>query len=201
MNIYIIDTCSILDLAKYYNLKKFASLWKNLDSMLKEGRLHIINYVYNEIVHDELGFATEGDTDTATKWISERKNYVINLSDDVSIYTTVQKIIEKFPYSADIEKLPPDADPFLVAYALSCKKQQRLSIQELCYVIVTEERRNFEKKNIEQMKTQSGPFPSITKIRSICDFYKIQTMNCQELFLAEGWEFKSRDKTFLENLS
>jgi len=56
------------------------------------------------------------------------------------------------------------------------------------FVIITEEVRNGN-QNMEKLRKKEGPISSLTKIRSICDYYGIETMDYMELFRAENWKF------------
>lgn len=190
-NIYILDTSLFLDLFKKHPIDIYSKFWiklnQKLDSLLCDGRLILTDLVKDEVIHTA-GKREDGSDDPAVMWIKERSKYIQNISNDFDIVSKVQKIIELFPRSANIDDVPPDADPYLIAYSLLKREQVDLSGNVPNLVIITHEKRN-RNTNIEKIRSQKPPHQEITKIQSICDYYEIESMDVFEFFRAEGWTF------------
>lgn len=190
-NIYILDTSLFLDLFKIHPIDIYSQFWaklnQELDSFILNGRLILTDFVRDEVIHTA-GKQEDGSDDPAVMWMKERSKYLLNISNDFEIVSKAQKIIELFPQSANIDDVPPDADPFLIAYVLLKREQADLSGNFPNLVIITHEKRN-KNTNIKKIQSQKPPHPEITKIRSICDYYDIESMDIFEFFRAEGWKF------------
>lgn len=195
-NIYILDTSLFLDLFKIHPIDIYPQFWiklnQKLDALLLDGRLILTNLVKDEVIHTA-GKREDGSDDPAVMWMKERSEYIITISNDLEIIEMVKEILRRFPESADIDKIPPAADPFLIAYALIQKTQLRMDMTCPPYVIITTESRNGKKVSINIDKLRQRPaekkITELTQIRSICDYYKIESMDIFELFRAEGWTF------------
>jgi len=123
--IYIIDTCSLIDLVRFPS-DVFPTLWKNLDDLIKKERLISHKFVLEEL---------SKKSDSAYKWAKERKEM---FKDITQRQTEILKdVASKFPELIDPDK-EVDADPWLIALALERKEQPGL-IQKI-EVIVTEEK-------------------------------------------------------------
>lgn len=190
-NIYVIDTSTIIELFKNHPIDIYQQFWNTLnsrfDGLLREGKLIILNYVKDEVIHT-VGKISDGSDDPAVMWIKNRNKYIVNLEDDISVYKEVKNILELFPESAQIDKLPPDADPFLIAYIFVQKNQMRITENDFKYVIVTQEHEN-KKIDLEKIKKKMKPITEITKIPSICKYYGIKSMDYCEMFRYEKWTF------------
>lgn len=190
-NIYILDTSAILGIFKQYPPDLFRQIWtslnEHLDALIKTGRLIIVDFVKEEIIHTE-GKREDGSDDPAVVWLKKYADYIIPLSNDIEIYRQVQKILEYFPHTVKPGKTPPQADPYLIAYPLAKGNQQLLDGTHPHFVIVTQEIRNLN-VNITKLKKHKPPIPELSKIRSICDYYGIETMEYLDMFRAEGWTF------------
>lgn len=171
-NVYIIDTSTIIDLFQNHPVDIYINFWEKLnerlDMLLKYGRLRILHYVNNEVIHTA-GKKEDGSDDPAVMWLKKRKQYIINLEGDLSVYQKVMEILEKFPRSADTEKLPPVADPFLIAYVLVQNNQMSITGAKGNFCIVTQEKRN-KNQDIEKLRKRDGVIVELTKIRSICNY-------------------------------
>lgn len=190
-NTYIIDTSSIIELFKKHPIDIYSQFWiklnQKLDSFLRDGKLILLNPVKDEVIHT-IGKQEDGSDDPAVVWMKERSKHIINISNDITTLLKVQEILANFPKSVDNSRIPPAADPYLIAHALLKREQVDLSGNVPNCVIITQEKRN-RNTNIEKIRSQKPPHPEITKIRSICDYYEIESMDIFELFRAEGWTF------------
>ncbi|MCZ0860069.1 DUF4411 family protein [Methanocorpusculum sp. MG] len=191
MNCYVIDTSSFIDIFHRHPPDLYPVFWeqfnKYIDELLIKGELIILNYVSDEILHD--AGTKLGDTeDPIAIWLRDRKKYIKDISTDISILKQVKDILQKFPHSVDTEKTPEAADPYLIAFVLDHQKQQDIMCLKKTFVIVTQESRN-KNIDIEEIRERNSPIPEVTKIRSICDYYDIPSMDYLGLFRTEGWTF------------
>ena len=191
MNYYVIDTSSLIDIFHKHPPDIYPGFWdkfnKYTDERFKKGELIILNYVFEELIRDT--GIKKGDTeDPIAVWLYDRKKYIKDISTDISILKQVKEILQKFPQAVDTEKIPEAADPYLIAYVLDQQKQINITGFKKTFVIVTEEMRN-KNIDIEKLKSRSNQIPEITKIRSICDYYDISSMDYLCLFRTEGWTF------------
>ena len=156
--VYIIDTCSIIDLFRLYPPDVFSKLWKNLDKLVKEGRL-----ISHRFVLDELS----KKSDPAFKWARERRTMFKDVTHEQT--KIIKNIATRFPEIIDPDK-DVDADPWLLA--LEKEKQQRLLHKTEIKVIITEERFKPNRINI--------PF--------VCRQLGIECTNLIGLMRKEGWK-------------
>jgi hypothetical protein len=88
---------------------------------------------------------------------------------------TVKEILARYPKLVDATKETEEADPFLVALALTQKRREAENLfPEREWVVVTQENRSPGKK---------------TKIPVVCDYYKIRCQSIVEFFQTEKWKF------------
>ena len=189
--VYVVDTSSIIELFHITPIDRYRSFWDEFTQKFRElvdtGRMIVLDVVYNEVNHDAIGSTADSD-DPIVKWMKQWEHNIISLG--ISHYQRVVEILEKFPTSANIDKVPPAADPFLIAYVLEEWEQERLDGVLPDYVIVTQEKRNpNQRKKMEQLRKKSGIIPEITKLPSICDYYRIETLDYLGLFRTENWVF------------
>ncbi|MEO0139477.1 MAG: DUF4411 family protein [candidate division WOR-3 bacterium] len=123
--IYIIDTCSIIDLKDIYPMDIFPSVWKKMGELYINGRLIAPEEVKKEIRDEEL-----------KEWIKNKKKMFIPPSPYQ--VNKVKEILEKYP-SLSKHKQPggPNADPWLIALALELTDKPKILPNK--YVIITEE--------------------------------------------------------------
>ena len=88
----------------------------------------------------------------------------------------VQEILKKYSSLAKPDKDGPQADPFVIALAVSLEKDPQKTLIKTIKkrIIVTEERLKGSKEKI--------PF--------VCKDYDIDCINVIELFRTEGWKFQ-----------
>ena len=157
--VYIIDTCSIIDLFRLYPADVFPKLWEELDELIKKDRL-----ISHKFVLDELSKRSDG----AYRWAKDRKIMFKDITpQQIEI---MRDAASKFPELIDADK-DIDADPWLIALALEREKQRKLIPQ--IEVIVTEEKFKPNKVNI--------PF--------VCQKLGIEYTNLIGLMRKEGWKW------------
>ncbi|MFN3599128.1 MAG: DUF4411 family protein [Aquificaceae bacterium] len=155
--IYIIDTSSLIEMKDKYPIDVFPTVWKNMGELYANGRLIAPSEVKKEIRDDEL-----------KNWIKNKKNMFI--APDRFQTKKLKDILERFPFLAKPDGIGPNADPWLIALALS--KKEEISIFNQDYVIITEESKSKQKR-----------------IPAVANHYGIECINLIELFKKEGWRF------------
>jgi len=163
INYYVIDTSSLIDLNYRYPVDVFPGIWKNLETLISKGFLISPREVLKEIKDDSL-----------REWAKNQKKLFKELNTlQINI---VKEILKKYPSLAMPDKDGPQADPFVIALAISLGKDpQQTLIQTIKRrIVVTEERLRGNKETI--------PF--------VCRVYEIDCVNIIDLFRTEGWSFK-----------
>ncbi|MCD6483514.1 MAG: DUF4411 family protein, partial [Candidatus Odinarchaeota archaeon] len=164
--IYIIDTCSIIDLFRLYPRDIFSKLWMNLDELIKDNRV-----ISHEFVLKELS----KKNDEAYKWAKNRKKVFKGVTrHQIKIMGDLSRNVEEFKKLVEGGKDKEiHADPWLIVLALE-KEQQRKLIPEIkIKVIVTEEKLKQNKINIP----------------SVCRKLSIECINIIGLMRREKWKW------------
>lgn len=164
--LYVIDSSSLIDMALYYPVTSFPTLWKRCDELITQRRLSAPIEVLREL---------EKKDDEIADWAKERRNslflpYTRDLLDQVKI------ILEDFPRLINPHLDREQADPFVIAMALDRRDgpQQELDqFQEIC--VITEEK---------TVKNQQK-----TKIPEVCRHYGLPCISMVEMIVKEGWKF------------
>ena len=164
LNFYVIDTSSLIDFNIRYPMDVFPNLWNKVEDLIKRGMLIAPKEVFNEIA--------VGD-DVLKEWAKKQKKLFKEL-DKLQIQI-VKDILKQYPSLAKPSKDGPNADPFIIALALSLVRdpQQTLSPSVKKRIIVTE----------EQLRGTA------IKIPFVCKNYGIDCINIVEMFRSEGWKF------------
>jgi len=173
MNIYIIDTSSLIEMKNRYPKKNFPSLWEKIEELISKNRLISPLEVRKEI---------ERGDDELSKWVKNKKINRMFIKPDRLQMEKAKEIINKYDPLAQVEK--PDnlnADPYLIALALVKKE---LSKKELVamklfdknsvaidYIIITE----------ESIKPNKIPY--------ICKDLGINCIKLLKMIDLEGWSF------------
>ena len=108
MKKYAIDSCSLINAAKYYNLRKstFESIWEKLANMINSGELISTVEVKEELKDDEL-----------LEWIKVNNCMFIPLSEKIQKKAT--DILKEYPTLIKMKSSGnSNADPFLIATSI-----------------------------------------------------------------------------------
>ena len=118
IDIYIMDTSSFIELKKSYPKNIFKSIWKELEFLIKNGRLITHEFVIKEL---------EKQDDEISQWVKSLKTKYkdfVHKTDIVQI-NKLQHIVNRFPAILQIREKyekPYHADPFIIALALEIKE-------------------------------------------------------------------------------
>ncbi len=157
--VYVFDTSVFLVLhvhnTQVIELPK--EIWDVLDRMIKSGQIISHFYVYEEVVNEKAE-----KPDMMTKWLIPKKQYFEKENEQQVIY--VSKIIKKFPKLIDPSREKEQADPWIIAQAITFNKQTNL-LEDAEYVVATQENQN-----------------STVKIPAACRNYKIRCLSLKDFF-------------------
>jgi TusA-related sulfurtransferase len=138
--VYIFDSSAFITLhqysAKVIELPK--EIWDELAKMMAESNIISHIYVYDEIVSE----STE-NPDMITKWLIPKKGSFEKESVEQAIIVAL--VVDKFPKLIDPEQEKEQADPWIIAQAITLKSQTNL-LEDISYVVVTQENPNSTKK-------------------------------------------------------
>lgn len=153
---YCMDTSALIDLKELYPRDIFPSLWKSIERLISERRLIAPREVLKELETYEV------KEDELLKWAKRHKGMFKDL--DAEQLQHVRNILANFPHLVDPTKTTPDADPFIIALAIS----------EGCTVITSEKPAN------------PGARP---KIPDVCARHNVKSISLLEFFRQEKWKF------------
>ncbi|KPK41275.1 MAG: hypothetical protein AMK72_15415 [Planctomycetes bacterium SM23_25] len=164
--VYCIDSSALIDLKQLYPIVTFPGLWHEMSELVKEGRLIAPREVLKEVV---------GDRDLKP-WLRQNKRMFVALSDEQLAIVT--DILRDFSPLVDFAKETADADPFIIALAISKKHEPQELFDTRKYVVLTSE------------KLSNTPTP---KIPNVCEHYHVECLAgstaLTQFFRQEGWEF------------
>jgi len=164
MNIYIIDTSSLIEMKERYPKKNFPTLWNKVEKLIQDGRL---------ITHIEVKKEIEKGDDELKEWIKKKNIKKMFTKPDKNQIEKVQEILEKYSFLAKADKPEePNADPWLIALAIVKKEKESGRLFRNNYIIVTEE---------STRKTNRIPW--------VCKGIGIECIKFIELIQRERWSF------------
>jgi hypothetical protein len=159
--VYCIDSSSIFELKDYYKPERFQVVWRDIETLIEEGRLVSPMEVYYEIKDPELA-----------EWKKSKKGQLF-IEIDEEQAEIVKEIQDKFPDLVNPDKPETDADPFVVGLAVSLKKRREKSFLPIVIIVITEEKRRANRQ-----------------IPDVCDFYGIDCIKMTDLFDVEDWSYE-----------
>jgi len=164
--VYCIDSSALIDLKQLYPIVTFPGLWHEMSEMVTQGRLIAPREVLKEV---------EGDRDLKP-WLRQNKRMFVALGAEQ--LTIVRDILREFARLVDAAKETPEADPFIIALAMSKKREPEELFDAPRYVVLTCE------------KLSDTPTP---KIPNVCEHYGVECLAgstaLTEFFQREGWQF------------
>ncbi len=147
-----IDTSALIDLSMQYPVDVFPSLWADLESLKSNDRLTAPRQVFEEL---------RRKSDALLEWARANKDMFAEVTEEQR--GLVSGILSKFPELIDVKKETAEADPFVIALAIS----------DSCAVVTSE---------------RPGT-PSRPKIPDVCDHYEVECLSLVEFFRQEDWEY------------
>jgi hypothetical protein len=105
---YSVDSSGVLDLFRYYPPDVFPTIWRQMDTAARSGKILVIDEAYREL---------ERKDDAAFRWIRARRAIVVALDTDVQ--QRVSAILALYPGLVDTRRNRSAGDPFVIALAQS----------------------------------------------------------------------------------
>ena len=159
--IYVIDTDSLIALPRLYSHIYFETLWDDINKAIKRGTLILTKFNLSELKEKE-------EDEYFENWKKEHTEMFLEI-DDIT-QETVTDILSKYPDLIDQTSEKEQADPFLIALAIS---------KNGC--IVTEEV-PLDKASIANPKRKKK-----MKIPNVCIDYNVKYFKLHEFINSSGW--------------
>ena len=150
---YCFDTSALIDLKCIYPREVFPSLWTELEKKIGSGDIIAPIEVLNELLKRD---------DELSKWAKRHPAMFKDLNEEQT--ANVLKIIGEQDGFIDPDKETPEADPFVIALAITGGD-----------MVVTSEKPG-----------NPGGRP---KIPDVCDAYRVGWLSLIDLFKKMGWKF------------
>jgi hypothetical protein len=160
LEIYCIDTSSLMELDRSYPRGRFQRVWKHIEQLIDADRLMAPREVLHEL--------RQGD-DALLRWAKTKSSMFKPIDSEQA--KAVSLILSHCPALIDPMKETPQADPFLIALA-KVEGVKGESLFKVPHVVVTQEGRN-----------------SLIKIPQVCKRLGIDSVNLLGLFEREQWQF------------
>ena len=160
-NAYVIDTSSLIRLSGF-NRRVFVTLWSNVEDIIDSERL-----IAPDIVLDDL----KVKSDFISLWAKSHRSLFRKIT---STQLKILKDIEnRYPQWIDPNSDKNQSDPYIIALALSKKREKQKGLGYSNVIVVTEESKD----------------PNRLKIPRVCKDYGVESMNLDEFFQMENWKF------------
>jgi hypothetical protein len=160
-NIYVIDTCSLIELEHHSPIDVFPSVWASLEDLIKKKLLFAPKEVLKEI---------KSENNQLYNWSKKQKNFFRDVTPkQIEI---VKKILQIYPSIVKIDR-PNCADPFVIALAIEMSNDSQKTLYPVKRIVVTE----------EKLRGNS------IRIPLICQTYSIDCINIIEMFREERLKF------------
>lgn len=153
---YVIDTSALIDMDYVYPKLRFPKVWEKFDRLVGAKRVLAPAQVFNEIIKSEF----------LLEWREVNKAMFLKITTEVR--DSALKITEKFPTLTKKDRVMQQADPFVIALAISL----RSSIIQDKPVIITQEN-----------KTERNKIPYVAKS------FGVESERVMGMFDREEWVF------------
>ncbi|MCD6381954.1 MAG: DUF4411 family protein [Candidatus Aenigmarchaeota archaeon] len=170
MNIYVIDTSSLIHMKKEYRLKTFKSLWRDVEDLITQKRLFAPYRVLEELKHKD---------DELLQWCKRNKSMFIKedsreislkgMNQKINVIRRAQSLISRFPQLINSNKETEDADPYVIALALEIGKQKTLDTGSVM-VVANEGEKKFH-------------------IHDVCRRIGVESIRFVDIVYMEEWEY------------
>lgn len=171
LNLYIIDTSSLIQIKDHYDRRILPGIWKDLEQLIIDQRLIAPEEVKNEILY--------GD-DSLVPWVQNHVRMFYPNSDLIGLTQSV--VLKEFPRMAKEDSEKPNADPFVVALTLMISQGPQQSLISFNPIVVSDEKSDL-------IKNSKLPSSQIKKIPDVCNHFDLKCINHLEMFKLEGFRF------------
>lgn len=168
--LYVVDTSFLIEVHKRYPEKMLPGIWKDIEALIRAGRIVAPVYVKNEINRQD---------DELKDWVNSHSEMFESISAELWAATGV--VVNTFTRTAHALSQNPDhADPFVIGLAMKLGKQSHFEPRTV--VVVAE----------EKSKLAGNPAlrdNEIEKIPDVCLKFGIPCITHLEMFKNEGFRF------------
>jgi hypothetical protein len=168
--LYVVDTSFLIEIHKRYPEKMLPGIWKDIEALIREGRIVAPEYVKSEINRQD---------DDLKDWVNNHSEMFESISTE--LLATTRIVVTRFARTAHAMSLKPDhADPFVIGLAMKLAKQSHFEPRTV--VVVAE----------EKSKLAGNPDlrdAEIEKIPDVCQKIGIPCISHLEMFKREGFRF------------
>jgi hypothetical protein len=170
-NLYIIDTSSLIQIKDHYDRRILPGIWKDLEQLIIDQRLIAPEELKKEIL--------EGD-DSLVPWVHKHARMFYPNGD--LIESTQNIVLKRFPKMAKEDSEKPNADPFVVALALTISEDPQQALISYNPIVVSDEKSDL-------LKNPKLPPSQVKKIPDVCGYFRLECINHLEMFKLEGFRF------------
>jgi hypothetical protein len=168
--IYVADTSFFIEIHKRYPQKTLPGIWKDLEALIRAGRIVAPVKVRDEINQQD---------DELKDWVNNQASMFKAISRELLETTTI--VVNKYPRTAKpSSQKPHHADPFVIGLAMKMRRVRSLSPRE---VVVVAEEKSMLAKNPALREEE------IEKIPDVCSRLNVPCMGHLEMFKREGFRF------------
>jgi hypothetical protein len=168
--LYVVDTSFLIEIHKRYPQKLLPGIWKDLEALIKAGRIVAPEFVKREINRLD---------DDLKDWVNDHNEMFESNSPELLVTTGI--VVNRFTRTAHAMSLKPDhADPFVIGLAMKLAKQSRFEPHTI--VVIAE----------EKCKLTENPAlcdNEIEKIPDVCQKLGIPCFSHLEMFKRESFKF------------
>ena len=159
--VYIIDTSSLIEMNKHNPMDIYETPWKNMDNLVKTGRLYAPKEVLDEIKRFD---------DDLAEWAKKHPQmFKEPTREQIGI---VKEVLKKYPSLIKKGKRFA-ADPWVIALAIELIRNSQTTLVKVKRIVVTEEKIRGNKVRI--------PF--------VCEDYTVEAIDVLDMFRLENWKF------------
>lgn len=170
-SLYCIDTSALVVSGRSYPVEVFPGLWDGYGELAKNGRLRAPFQVLEELE------TSGGEGDFAVRWVKEHSADLL-LAPDEGQLEVVRELLARREFRGwvDPDKETPEADPFVVAAAISGNRSAEGDLFPLTWKVVSNERSRPDR-------------PQVVRIPDVCSAYGVSHLRLLQFLRELGWRF------------
>ena len=168
--LYVVDTSFLIEVHKRYPEKTLPGIWKDIESLIRVGRIVAPEFVKKEINRQD---------DDLKEWANNHSEMFESISTELWASTGI--VVNKFTRTAHALSQNPDhADPFVIGLAMKLEKQSRF-VPHIIVVVAEEKSKLARNPDLRDNE--------IEKIPDVCQKFGIPCITHLEMFKREGFRF------------
>lgn len=168
--LYVVDTSFLIEVHKRYPRKTLPGIWKDIETLIREGRIVAPINVRDEINQQD---------DELKDWVNDHPAMFKALNRE--LLETTAFVVNKYPRTAKpSSQKPHHADPFVIGLAIKMRRLHSLTPQEIL-VVAEEKSKLAENPDLRDAE--------IEKIPDVCQKFGIPCRSHLEMFKREGFKF------------